>query len=195
MFQSPRTSATSAVQAFQGSSQRHEVSLQAAHPWLALLVAIAACGDSQSRSPQPTAADSLVGTWQVLRFEPSPRAGRPALYSHTDKPVGYLVYDATGHVFLQIVNRDAQDSLRHRSLQEAPDSLLQQMLRSFRAYFGTYRTDSVAGVVVHQLEGELLPRRGSWETATPFRVAGDTLILGADSLERWFFKRVSTRRD
>ena len=106
------------------------------------------------------------------------------------KPRGYLVYDATGHVFLQVQDAGA-DSLRQRSWQQAPDSILTRLLSGFRAYFGTYAVDSSALMVTHRIEGEFLPQgRGTVEVATPFRLLGDSLTLGADSLEQWHFVRV-----
>ena len=67
---------------------------------------------------------------------------------------------------------------------------LTRILRSFRAYFGTFSIDTIAGLVTHRIEGEMLPQRGPIEVATPFRIRGDSLVLGADSLERWLFVRV-----
>ena len=58
------------------------------------------------------------------------------------------------------------------------------------AYFGTYSVDSAAQLVTQRIEGELLSRLGSVEVATPYRLHGDSLILGTDSLEQWIFVRV-----
>jgi hypothetical protein len=100
------------------------------------------------------------------------------------------VYDATGHVLWQVQGADARDSLLVRRWPDVPDSILRLMLRGFHAYFGTYTVDSLARVVTHRIEGEFLPRSGSVEVATPFRITGDTLRLGSDSSEHWVFVRV-----
>jgi len=100
-----------------------------------------------------------------------------------------LVYDQTGHVFLQVQDIAAADSVKS-GWRGAPDSVLKKILRGFQAYFGTYAVDSVGQLVTHRIEGELLPRFGTVEVATPFRLWGDSLILGVDSLEQWHFVRV-----
>ena len=99
------------------------------------------------------------------------------------------MYDATGHVFLQVQDAGTSDSVRSR-WRGAPDSVLKKVLHGFQAYFGTYMVDSISQMVTHRIEGELLPRFGTVEVATPFRLRGDSLILGADSLEQWLFVRI-----
>ena len=150
-----------------------------------------ACGvPNASPTIEATLSDSLVGTWRVIAQlpEPSPSAEPPR--PRGSEPRGYLVYDQTGHVLWQVLRRGAADSLRVRSWAEVPDSILKPLLAGFQAYFGTYAVDESARLVTHRLEGEFLPRAGQIEVATPFRLRGDTLTLGADSLERWVFVRV-----
>lgn len=154
--------------------------------WATLAVGVA-CGGSPVPQPAPTA--SLVGTWRIVRHAASAGSDSASLLLGPS-PRGYLVYDATGHVFLQVQDSRA-DTLRQGAWREAPDSMLKRLLNGFRAYFGTYTVDSVALLVVHRLEGEFLPQgRGTMEVATPFRLQGDSLTLGADSLEQWHFVRV-----
>jgi len=144
---------------------------------------------AKAPTPESQSNGSLVGTWRIIRHSPPAGADTAAALSFGSRPRGYLVYDATGHVFLQLQDAVAADSVGSR-WREAPDSVLKTLLHGFQAYFGTYRVDSVAQLVTHRLEGELLPRFGAVEVATPFRLWGDSLILGADSLERWLFVRV-----
>jgi hypothetical protein len=152
--------------------------------FLALPGACTAPGDQQA--PVVVVADSLVGTWRVIaHLQPSGNDGSPSNVFR-----GYLVYDRTGHVFVQLMRRGAADSLSVRRWFDMPDSILKGMVGGFRAYFGTYRVDDAARMVTHRIEGEFLPRRGEAEVATPFGLRGDTLTLGADSSERWLFVRV-----
>lgn len=132
---------------------------------------------------------SLVGTWRIVKHASPTGADPGAPLRFGSRPRGYLVYDATGHVFLQVQDAEAADSIRSH-WRSAPDSVVRQLLDGFQAYFGKYVVDSVAMMVTHRIEGELLPRFGSVEVATPFRLRGDSLILGADSLEQWVFVRV-----
>ena len=153
---------------------------------LALASAIA-CAKTPMPQSQPNA--SLVGTWRIIRHSAPAGADTGASLSFGSRPRGYLVYDATGHVFLQVQDAATADSVQSR-WRDAPDSVLRKLLHGFQAYFGTYSVDSVAQLVTHRLEGEVLPRFGAIEVATPFRLWGDSLILGADSLEQWHFVRV-----
>ena len=153
------------------------------------LCVVAGGGACASEKPvQRSQAASLVGTWRIVHHISAVGADSGSLVFGS-RPRGYLVYDATGHVFLQVQDSVKADTVK--SLwREAPDSVLKKVLLGFQAYFGTYVVDSTGQVVTHRIEGELLPRFGSVEVATPFRLSGDSLILGADSLEQWHFVRV-----
>jgi hypothetical protein len=156
--------------------------------WITVAAFISAggCAPATDRQVPMVVDDSLVGTWRVIaHLQP---VGSDSLASHPVR--GYLVYDQTGHVFVQVIRRDTADSLSVRRWFEVPDSMLKNMVDGFRAYFGTYHVDDSARMVTHRIEGEFLPRRGLAEVATPFDLRGDTLMLGADSSERWTFVRV-----
>ena len=155
--------------------------------FLTAAIGLACVGESTVIEQAPVA--SLVGTWRIVRHS-APAGSDSTSLQLGSKPRGYLVYDAKGHVFLQVQDAGA-DSLRQRPWREAPDSVLTRLLSGFRAYFGTYTVDSSALMVTHRIEGEFLPEgRGTVEVATPFRLHGDSLTLGADSLEQWHFVRV-----
>ena len=158
--------------------------------WPVAGFALASCLACGAEPSQPEKSqENIVGTWRIVRHTPSAGADTGAWLSFGSSPRGYLVYDATGHVFLQVHDAVAADSVKSRWT-EVPDSVLRRVLRSFQAYFGTYALDSTGLVVTHRIEGELLPRFGTVEVATPFRLSGDSLTLGADSLEKWLFVRV-----
>lgn len=53
-----------------------------------------------------------------------------------DNPLGYFIYDGTGHLALQVMENPAK--------KDPPISF---------AYFGTYRVDAAKGIVVHHVEG------------------------------------------
>ena len=152
---------------------------------LATLVAGACAKEKTAR----VESSPLVGTWRasayiVKRSDEAPR------YPFGDAPKAYLVYDNTGHVFFQAV-ADARVLEDARGRWRGADSAaLTALLQSGLAYFGTYTANAGAGTVTHHIEGELPPNLGTTEIATPYRVAGDTLVLGVDSLTHWRFTRV-----
>jgi hypothetical protein len=150
-----------------------------------------------------------VGTWRVERFAESGGGASAARgFQFGPNPRGYLVYDESGHMVFQVVNAASLDSLRELRGMSAPDSLLRIDIARAPFYwcFGTFVADPVNRRITHLLEGEMPPRRGTMEVSTPYRLAGDTLILG-DSLQTgtpprwtvgtWVFRRITplaTRR-
>jgi len=154
------------------------------------VLTLAACSRTNTQAASLTRDRALVGTWRVVEFV-NPRAVDSAgAFPFGRAPVGYLVYDRTGHVFFQAVHDLAADP-RVRGRWNAADSAsLNRLLTNAAAYFGTYSADYDRETVVHRIEAEIPPNRGTTEVATPFRINGDTLILGEDSLRHWRFVRV-----
>lgn len=150
---------------------------------------LTACAPAAPPDATRTVSDSLRGTWRVARFPAFPGSDT-VRYPFGAVPVGYLVYDETGHVFWQILGTSAMDSLETGVQRGAPDSVLLRLSRGFRAQFGTYTIQAGDRTVTHRYEGENIPYRGSFEVATPFELKADSLFIGADSLMRWRFVRV-----
>ena len=105
---------------------------------------------------------SIVGTWKVIAFETRNTDGT-VIKEFGEKPLGYFIYDATGHLSIQVMENPAKN--------DAPTSF---------GYFGTYTVDSAKGIVIHHIEGALgaNTRRlvGKDELRT-FRIEGDHLII------------------
>jgi hypothetical protein len=156
-----------------------------------LIFLITACnGDARSAAVANAPSSALVGTWRAVDYinpHPEDSASR---YPFGRPPHGYLVYDATGHVFLQVVRGLAAAPEARGRWANADSATLLRLLNGAAAYFGSYRADYGAGTVIHRIEGEIPPNVGTTEVATPFRVAGDTLRLGRDSAAHWTFVRV-----
>jgi hypothetical protein len=145
--------------------------------WLASIVALCACSRGSGETPTRGAGDSLVGTWRAVEY-----AGKPVR--------AYLVYDPTGHVFFQsILDPKVIDSAGGR-WRGADSAGLSALVGAVHSYYGTYVVHRQAGTVVHRLEGEFPPHQGAMEIATPYRIAGDTLLFGRDSVPSWRFLRV-----
>lgn len=133
---------------------------------------------------------SLTGTWRAVEFT-NPRADDSAgRYPLGRTPRAYLVYDATGHVFFQSVHGLAENKEARSRWRAADSASLRQLLADMSAFFGTYRVDYNRAVVIHSLEGEIPPSSVITEVATPFRIRGDTLVIGGDSTAHWIFRRV-----
>jgi hypothetical protein len=130
---------------------------------------------SQALWAQPPS--SIVGTWRVLTFETHNTDGT-VIREFGDKPIGYFIYDATGHVAIQLMENPAK--------KDPPVAI---------AYFGTYKVDAARGIVIHHVEGAVEgdhsagsapdPRAGNLnvrqyvgrDELRPFRIDGDHLII------------------
>jgi hypothetical protein len=152
--------------------------------WLVGTYAVLGCSRADA-GPQPSgsAKSHLVGTWRAVEYTRGPDDART--YPFGRPPRGYIVYDATGHVFFQVASAGQSAPPRDKGWNQADTAALHQMLRSASAYFGTYSVDASRGTVTHRIEGEIPPLRSATEVATPFEIRGDTLALSS-----WLFLRV-----
>ena len=86
-------------------------------------------------------------------------------------PSGYVAFDQHGYAFIQLMRRSDPGS--------------------FGAYYGTYTVTSQPREVVIAVEGSNIPGYiGSTQTR-PFRLAGDTLVLGVPGEYQATLVRVS----
>lgn len=145
-----------------------------------LLCSSAACTTKPASETVATVADSLQGTWRVVPARAVPGSDT-IKYRYGFAPVGYLVYDRTGHVFWQILRKSAMDSLKLGRSRHVPDSILMRLSEGYSAQFGTYTVDANLRTVTHHYEGEIPPYGGGYEVATPFRLKADSLFIGGDS--------------
>jgi hypothetical protein len=111
-----------------------------------------------STKPSGPVASRLQGAWRYVgtTYDGKARDDRG------DHPPGIIIYDASGHMAVQIT------PVRERRA-SAPMS-------QFLAYFGTYSIDERAGTVTHHREGDLRAD-GEIEAVRQYRFDGDRLIL------------------
>jgi Lipocalin-like domain len=111
-----------------------------------------------STKPSGPVASRLQGAWRYVgtTYDGKPREDRG------DHPPGIIIYDASGHMAVQIT------PIRERRA-SAPMS-------QFLAYFGTYSIDERAGTVTHHRQGDLRAD-GEIDAVRQYRFEGDRLIL------------------
>ncbi|UZW60152.1 lipocalin-like domain-containing protein [Lysobacter enzymogenes] len=128
------------------------------------------------------AADSasLVGTWRVERIVDTDAAGKRH-YPYGEKPKGYIVYDPSGHLHVQIMRTPAPPPFAAGDDAKGSDAETRAAFLGYAAYFGTYRVDAAKGVVVHRVEGSLMPSYTGTDQPRPFRIEGDVLTIEGDS--------------
>lgn len=117
----------------------------------------------------------LVGTWKLVTYEDRPAQG-PAVYPYGEKPRGLLIYDATGHMSIQIM------TVPHPKVASGDETKVTPrekaaLYDAYAAYFGTYSVDSKRGVVIHHVEADLYDVFIGTDQERPFELTGDRLTL------------------
>lgn len=123
------------------------------------------------------APKSLIGTWRLVSRVTTTQSGKQVVDQLGEHPIGYLIYDSSGHVFAQLMrpNRSEQDMENcggRRGRAENNPALI----CGYDAYFGTYKLLGAAEVV-HHLEGALAPEDIGKDVRRSFLVEGDRLTI------------------
>jgi len=108
-------------------------------------------------------ANPLIGTWRVTAFTRWTKAGEASQPLGTE-PMGYAVFDATGHAFIQLGRNPADGGF--------PD----EIAKSLMCYFGPF---TVTGdtVAVRVEASNMADYVGSTQERE-FKVTGDTMVIG-----------------
>jgi hypothetical protein len=126
----------------------------------------------------------FVGTWKLVSFEeqlPDGRVTRP----YGEEPAGLLTYDAAGYMSVQVMRRD-RPRLSSEKIADAGADELKLAVEGFTAFFGAYEIDEERAMVIHHVEGHLLPNGVGKALARRFEFIGD-------SAERLLLKPSETR--
>ena len=138
------------------------------------------------------AAPGLIGTWCLVEFADRDKDGTWH-YRFGEHPRGYFVYDATGHVHIQIMKVPALAPFPEAKLDEGKQPSPEHALEAYAAYvayFGTYTVDAEKRVVTHHVQGSLAPDFTDTDQPRPFRLEGDRLEIGDGKTWRRVRERV-----
>lgn len=123
-----------------------------------------------------TAPAGLVGTWQLVSRETRDAAGQviaePSLGSD---PLGYIMYDAQGHIAVQLMARNRPTDACATTAEADTNNIAH--IGGYDAYFGRYQVDQTAGTVTHTLEGAIGQGDVGRRMTRRFKIEGDTLTL------------------
>jgi len=113
---------------------------------LALLAGVLAAPTHDVRAQ--SAETRFVGTWRLVSIQ----GDSAGTQNRGPRPTGYIYYDDSGHMGVQIQPDRKRASWRARTptAEEALDAA-----RGYVAYFGTWRVDGKAGTITHHREGAL----------------------------------------
>jgi hypothetical protein len=122
-------------------------------------------------------AAGLIGTWALVSIEERNAKGeRVTPLDYGPEPVGLLIYDATGHMSAQAMRR-GRPRLGSDDVHRATPAGAKTALVGYNAYFGKYEVDEAKGIVVHVVEGSLIPDWEGSRQVRRFTLAGDRLVL------------------
>lgn len=135
---------------------------------------------------QPSVKDQLIGSWRLVSRETHKANGEllpdPNLAA---TPMGFLVYDAAGHVAAQLSRRgrtvemlgdDCKVAVATKSTPNTAQTIL-----GYDAYFGTVTVHEKEGFVTHHLESALFPGDIGHDINRNFKLSGDRLTLSFDT--------------
>jgi hypothetical protein len=129
----------------------------------------------------PRAVESmspLVGTWRLVEDWDRERPTDPKTYPFGERPLGYIVYDGTGHVFVQFTCDPPLPRMESEALDRADAVQLHETVGNYVAYLGTYTVDWQRKVVVHHVEADSRREYTGTEQERPFKLSGDELMIG-----------------
>jgi lipocalin-like protein len=112
----------------------------------------------------------FVGTWRLVSID----SGEPRLFG--DTPVGMLMYDAEGHVAVQIMRNPRPEFTGNTMAFPAPKDV-QIAYRGYYAYYGTYTIDAEQKIITHHLQGSLRPGDVGKDFVRAYTFSGTSLSL------------------
>ena len=121
---------------------------------LAALVMLAAGCVQAPPVPEPTPGVPLVGTWRLLNIV-AVRANGDRIPSRFGKsPSGYILYDRTGHMAVQIMSSPWP---AFANPEKPTPQELEAVFNGYVAYAGTYDYDATTRTVTHHVQMSVDP--------------------------------------
>jgi lipocalin-like protein len=137
-------------------------------------------------------AQALIGTWRVVEISDLDKDSKWQ-YRYGENPLGYFVYDVTGHVHIQIMKVPKLAPFPEAKLIDGKLPSAEHALAAYTAYvayFGTYTVDEEKRVVTHHVEGSLAPDFTDTNQQRPFELVDDRLEIGDGKTWRRVLERV-----
>ncbi len=138
---------------------------------LAILTLYTAMASSHGAPDAP----ALIGSWKLVSYEDRDSSG-VSVYPYGKAPAGLLIYDATGHMAIQIMATPppdvASDDWDRFTVNEKV-----ALWDGYIAYFGRYEVDSERKVVIHLAEADLSRLYIGRHEERHYQLAGDRLVF------------------
>ena len=165
--------------------------------WLCVMgvgVAFLAPGQQTTAAEKKTAArgaaGKLIGTWKLVAIEERDADGKLTVpLDYGSDPVGMLMYDATGHMSAQAMRR-GRAKLPSDDVHLATPEQAKAAFTGYNGYFGTYEVIESESIVIHHVEGSMIPNWEGGDQRRKFTISGDKLILEPPPIQAGGAKRV-----
>jgi hypothetical protein len=119
--------------------------------------------------------EQLVGTWKLVSAKARLSDGS-VIDAFGEDPAGVIIYDAEGNVSVNLMRVDRRPFAAADKAKATPKEA-QAALRGYEAYFGSYDVDEEKEVVIHHVEGSLLPNWTGTDQERFFKFSGQHLTL------------------
>lgn len=132
-----------------------------------------------ANSRESDGAAQFAGAWKLISYDlrfPSGTVSKP----FGEQPSGRILYQTNGQMSAQLMKPELGSFASADPLKATKDEA-EGAWRNYIGYWGTYRVDAKAKVVVHRIEGGWLPNWVGQEQIRSFRFSGNQLILEADT--------------
>jgi hypothetical protein len=151
-------------------------------------LAATSCAGVAQQAPRAAGPDAFVGTWRLVEHSNWDSSGKlvPQFGAH---PVGYFIHDETGHFSVQIMRTPAIRPSAAETDDLTPDEL-RELFQGYYASFGTYVADTSRSECAYRVEGSTRPQLIGNEARLPYRIQGDSLIIGDDKTWRRVWQRL-----
>ena len=133
--------------------------------------------------------ERFIGAWRLVAFEEEGPDGE-VVYPYGKDAAGLLTYDSSGRMSVQIMRRD-RAPLSSADWQSLPAEELRKAIEGFTAFFGSYEVDEANGIVIHRVEGHVLPESVGKVLRREFTFSGDVLILKPSPNRRLIWERIA----
>jgi hypothetical protein len=134
--------------------------------------------------------EGFIGAWRLVAFEEVGPDGE-VIYPYGQDAAGLLIYDSSGRMSVQIMRRD-RAPLSTADWQGLRAEEIKNIIEGFTAFFGSFEVDAANGIVIHRVEGHVLPESVGKVLRREFTFSGDLLILKPSPSRRVIWERVTS---
>lgn len=141
-----------------------------------LIILISSCAQVTNHTEQKNTTNNIAGTWKLVEFIDIDSTGK-STDAYGKNPVGYFIYGDNNVLSINISSGEpmhiTEDSAKKMNVN------LQHFVNNYAfGYFGTYSIDTARSIVIHHVEGGSMPWYNNTDQPRPFKLKGDTLIIG-----------------